>query len=271
MNLLQRLGLSSRVEAYRQEAASDGIGATELVALREGDAREIEALYRMGALAQLRERKGRSRDLAQLIGTSVGEGLYLCDALQHALDNAGDVCEFGVAQGATSRLLAGELSADTRGHDRNLWLFDSFEGLPQPSAKDKLIDDIFKLGTMDAYAGTMRCARTLVETKLRDAGCPEHRVHIKQGWVEETIRTAPLPSKVAFAYVDFDFYQPILDALHWLDTVTEPGARIVVDDYGFFSDGAQAATDEFVAECGGRWQLSFPLPSAGKFALLQRV
>lgn len=42
MNLLQKLGLRSRADAFRQEAISDGIGAPELVALREGDAREID-------------------------------------------------------------------------------------------------------------------------------------------------------------------------------------------------------------------------------------
>ena len=271
MNLLQKLGLRSRADAFRQEAISDGIGAPELVALREGDAREIEALYRESVLAGLRERPGRSRDLAQLIGTSVGEGLHICHELQHALEIHGDLCEFGVAQGATSRLLANELMADPRGQGRTPWLFDSFEGLPKPTAKDRLIDDIFNLGSMDAYAGTMRCARTLVEAKLHDAGFPRDRMHIKQGWVEETIRAQPLPMKVAFAYVDFDFYQPIVDALAWLDGVTSRGARVVVDDYGFFSEGAQAATDEFVAACQGRWSLSLPPASAGRFAMLTRA
>ena len=105
-NIGERLGIRAANAAYYQTAVSDGIGAPELAALREGDAREIEALYRATTLGGLRPRDGRSRELAQLIGTTVGEGLYICDALQHALDVPGDVCEFGVAQGATSRLLA---------------------------------------------------------------------------------------------------------------------------------------------------------------------
>jgi O-methyltransferase len=270
-NIGERLGIRAANAAYYQTAVSDGIGATELVALREGDAREIEALYRATTLAALRPREGRARDLAQLIGTTVGEGLYICDALQHALEGPGDICEFGVAQGATSRLLARELMADARAQVRSLWLFDSFEGLPRPTAKDRLLDDIFKLGNMAAYEGTMRCARSLVETKLRDAGFPAERTQIKEGWVERTIREAPLPAAVCFAYVDFDFYQPIADALAWLDTVTGRGSRVIVDDYGFFSEGAQIATDEFVAATGGRWKFSLPAPSAGKFALLERV
>ncbi len=275
MNLLARMGLRSRADHYRQPATGDGIGRTELVALREGDAREIEALHRAGTLPTLRPRADRARDLAQLIGTSIGEGLHVCHELQLALDadltGSGAVCEFGVAQGATSRLLARELMADERAERRELWLFDSFEGLPKPSAKDRLIDDIFNLGSMEAYAGTMHCPRALVESKLAEIGFPAARTRIKQGWVDAALAVEPLPARVAFAYVDFDFYQPILDALRWLDGVTAPGARVVVDDYGFFSEGAQLATDEFVAASGGRWTLALPVPCAGHFAMLARV
>jgi O-methyltransferase len=260
---------------YRQPATGDGIGKAELIALRESDAREIEALHRAGTLPELRARVDRAQDLAQLIGTSVGEGLHVCRELQLALDadptGEGAVCEFGVAQGATSRLLARELMAETRSERRELWLFDSFEGLPKPSAKDRLIDDIFNLGSMEAYAGTMHCPRELVEARLANIGFPAERTRIKQGWVAAALSIQPLPAKVAFAYVDFDFYQPILDALRWLDTVTVAGARVVVDDYGFFSEGAQLATDEFVAESDGRWSLAMPVPCAGHFAMLTRI
>jgi O-methyltransferase len=275
MNLLDRLGLRSRAGAYRQPATSDGIGKAELAGLREADAREIEALHRAGTLSALRPRADRAHDLAQLIGTSIGEGLHICHELQLALDadaaGCGAICEFGVAQGATSRLLARELMADARAERRELWLFDSFEGLPKPSPQDRLINDIFNLGSMDAYAGTMHCPRALVEAKLAEIGFPAARTRIKQGWVDAALAAQPLPARVAFAYVDFDFYQPILDALRWLDGVTALGARVFVDDYGFFSEGAQLATDEFVAASGGRWRIALPVPCAGHFAMLARI
>ncbi len=73
--------------------------------------------------------------------------------LNRALGLDGDVCEFGVAQGATSALIANEI----RGTEKDLWLFDSFEGLPKPTDHDILIDDIFNLGSIDRYQGTMAC------------------------------------------------------------------------------------------------------------------
>ena len=64
----------------------------------------------------------------ELIGTTIGEAIYVIQNLHEGLRVSGDVCEFGVAQGATSRLLASEIMST----DRKLWLFDSFEGLPAP-------------------------------------------------------------------------------------------------------------------------------------------
>jgi Macrocin-O-methyltransferase (TylF) len=43
-----------------------------------------------------------------------------------------------VAQGATSQLMAAEFQSEK---ERNLWLFDSFEGLPRPSSQYELIND----------------------------------------------------------------------------------------------------------------------------------
>jgi hypothetical protein len=245
--------------------------ALTMLRIRQNDCRELEALYRRFVLPDLAPRAGRDEDLFGLIGTTVGEGLYICDALRRAFAVPGDLCEFGVAQGATSRLLARELLADPRGAGRRFWLFDSFEGLPKPSEKDVLIDDIFRLGSMDAYAGTMRCPRELVESKLAEATLPAERYRIKAGWVDRTLAEAPLPERVAFAYVDFDFYEPIKVALDWLDPRMPVGATIVVDDYGFFSQGAQTAVDEFVAAQGGRWSLALPVEAAGKFCILAKT
>jgi hypothetical protein len=49
-----------------------------------------------------------------------------------------------------------------------------------------------------------------------------------------------------------------------------PGGHAVVDDYGWFSAGAQAAVDEFVAAHPGRWTRTLPVPAAGTFAVLAR-
>jgi O-methyltransferase len=232
------------------------------------DAGEVEELYRRFLFTDLPQREGRARDLSDLIGTTVSEAIYVIKNLHDGLKVAGDVCEFGVAQGATSKLLASEILPL---NERKFWLFDSFEGLPAPTREDKLIHDIFKLGTMEKYKGTMASPESEVLGKLASVKFPRERIKVKKGWVKDAIKTGELPAKVAFAYVDFDFYEPIKDALEFLDTRMPAGGRIVVDDYGYFSEGAQLAVDQFVAAAGDRYKFEMPLPFAGHFCILSKV
>jgi O-methyltransferase len=231
------------------------------------DMDEMEELIRLVALPDLPRREGRAHDLSILMGTTVCEAFYMIDALHKALKaTEGAVCEFGVAQGATSRLLAQEIRAS----DRRLYLFDSFEGLPKPTSKDRLIHDMFNLGSMDAYTGTMRRPESEVLSKLADINFPMDRVEVMKGWANETLAGPRAPAKIAFAYIDFDLYEPIRDTLAYVDVHSTAGARVVVDDYGFFSEGVQLATDEFVAASRGRWIAQKPLAFAGHFITLER-
>lgn len=207
---------------------------------------------------------GRSELLAQLLGTQLPEAIYVINYLHQSLKLPGDVCEFGVAQGATSALLANEI----RHTDKLLWLFDSFAGLPKPTAKDTLIHDIFSLGAIEKYAGTMAYGVNEVLERLRAISYPPARVKIVPGYIESTISGADLPERVCFAYVDFDFYEPILIVLNYLNEHLSRGGSIVVDDYGFFSSGAQTAVDEFLAAHSVQYDLVLPDESAGHFAIL---
>jgi hypothetical protein len=231
------------------------------------DAVEVEELYRRFVFPGLPRDERRARLLHELIGTTIGEAIYIIQNLHEGLRVPGDVCEFGVAQGATSRLLASEIMST----DRKLWLFDSFEGLPAPGPQDKLINDIFSLGSMDKYKGTMASPEAEVRSKLDSISFPSARTKVKKGWVSDSIKSGELPAQVAFAYVDFDFYEPIKDALEFLDGRMPPGGRIVVDDYGFFSEGAQLAVDQFVARVGSRFKFELPLPFAGHFCVLNKL
>jgi len=245
--------------------------ARRLLRVRRQDMAEMEALYRAFLLPALPEDRGRDAALFGLYGTTIGEGLHILEALHKALASgaAGDVCEFGCNEGHTSRLIAREILAHAPG--RTLWLYDSFEGLPPPSEKDRLIDDIAGRGSMAAYAGDMRAREDQVRDKLAEVHFPAERRRVVKGWIDKTLAGPEVPGAVAFAYVDFDFYEPIRLALAFLDHTMGAGGWAVVDDYGFFSEGAQLAVDEFVAASGGRWVRHMPHPAAGKFCLLERV
>ena len=225
------------------------VGA-RVVSLRENeraDARRrelVDALYAVYAgavLPSLEDRAGRGDLLQELQGTQVPEAMYLLHYLQRALrSGSGDVVEMGVAQGATSALLANELLDD----DRQLWLYDSFEGLSAPTAEDILIDDIEGLGTMGAYAGAMANPEASVRNRLDKVGFPAQRLRVVKGFVDESM---PVPDEVAFAYLDFDLYAPMLTGLRMLAPRTRTGSVLMIDDYQFFSTGVEQAVSEFLA------------------------
>jgi O-methyltransferase len=228
---------------------------------------EVEAFFRETVFPDLPSRTGRAELLAVHDGTTVIEAMYLLDYLHKALPFNGDVCEFGVARGASSVVIANDI-LDT---NKTLWLFDSFEGLPAPTEKDVLIDDIAGLNSMAAYEGEMAYSVDLVEDKLRSIGFPAGRSRIIEGFVPDIFERTDLPANVCFAYVDFDFYEPILAALRFLDSRLSPGGYIMVDDYGFFSSGAKSAVDEFIEEQGQIYDFILPPAAAGKFCVMCKV
>jgi len=228
---------------------------------------EIESAWRQLAFVDLPERSRRVALLGELQGTGLTEAMWLLERLHRSLPLAGDVCEFGVAQGATSALLANEI----RNTSKLLWLFDSFQGLPAPTAQDVLVDDIYGLGSIDRYAGRMVEQPGQVLRRLRNTDFPLARARIVPGFIEDTIQQPGLPEQVCFAYVDFDFYAPIRTALEFLAPRVSGGGFVIVDDYGHFSAGAQTAVDEFIAQQPGRWTLETPPGFAGQFAILQKA
>jgi len=215
--------------------------------------------------------ENRARLLARLMGTPPSEAYFLVRALAACREIPGDVCEFGVAQGETSALIANEIAGLV---GKRLHLFDSFEGLPKPTDKDRLKDDIDSLGSMGAYAGGMSFPDDMVHRRLAAIAFPPDRYVIHKGFIEKLIsEDKALPDRVSFAYVDFDFYEPIKVALEFLHGVTSGGAMIIVDDYDYFSTGAKAAVDEFIEAkkgAGTIYEAFVPDKSFGHFAVITR-
>lgn len=230
--------------------------------------KEIEGLYKeflFEALPTYDET--RIRLISKLLGTGISEAIYILNYLHKSLELEGDICEFGVAQGATSALMAYEI----RKTNKKIWLFDSFEGLTKPSENDILKDDIFNLGSIEAYEGTMSCKIDMVKERLNDIAFPLSRTKIVPGFIEKTINYPNLPDKVCFAYLDFDFYEPTLIALNFLDKVLQTNGFVIVDDYDFFSTGVKTAVDEFIQSNKQKYRFSLPIKAAGHFCVIEKL
>ena len=121
--------------------------------------------------------------LTKLQGTSIPEAYFIIKGLVDTIDVSGDICEFGVAQGFTSVVIANEI----RGSKKIFHLFDSFEGLPGPSPEDELKDDIFSLGNIKSYKGKMKYPEEMVIKGLKGIHFPESMYRIHKGFIENVL------------------------------------------------------------------------------------
>jgi|GEM_PF-1216462 hypothetical protein len=230
---------------------------------------ELELMYKKYVFKdmELAEDPLSYKLLYNLIGTGNSEAIYIRYYLKKCLQLEGDVCEFGIAQGTTSAMLAN----DIKNSNKHLWLFDSFEGLSIPTEKDILKNDIFHLGSMDKYAYSMKCSIEEVKERLKEIDIDETRIKIIPGFIEKTVLEEEVKknlNSVSFAYIDFDLYDPILTALKFLHKRTKKGSVIIVDDYDFFSTGAKTAVDEFVHDNRDYYELCLPNDCAGHFCII---
>jgi len=206
--------------------------------------------------------------IQRLLGTQPSEAYFIINLLEKTEKIDGDVCEFGIAQGETSALIANEI----RLTKKKLHLFDSFEGLPKPTEKDILKDDIDGLGNISAYKGTMSSPEEMVARRLKSVRFPKSRYIIHKGFIEDLVREKNgFPGEISFSYLDFDFYKPTKITLDFLDKVTGRGSVVLVDDYDFFSTGVKTAVDEFISEKNKhteKYKLSVPDKVFGHFAII---
>lgn len=164
---------------------------------------------------------------------------------------SGDVVEVGVWRGGSMMLSA--LTLLNANDMRELWLYDTFAGLPKPD--EKLDINLKGIRAIDAWnprsfdgKTSYWCYSTEEETRsnMLKTGYPENRLHFIKGMVEETM-PRNLPDKIAILRLDTDFYSSYKHVLtHAWDRIM-PGGICILDDYGHFN-GARIATEEFLKE-----------------------
>lgn len=157
----------------------------------------------------------------------------IIETLRGCLDVPGDVVELGCYKGDTSLILAEII----RGTGKKLWIYDSFEGLPQKSTQDESA-----LGE-DFKAGELYVTKREVKQRFLRAGLTVPV--IKKAWFNE-LTHSDLPSQICFAFLDGDFYQSIKDSLGLVGPKMAKGGVILVHDYNNVSlPGVAKAVDEW--------------------------
>lgn len=191
-----------------------------------------------------------------LVGVGGLEATYELARNMNARNIAGDFVELGVARGGCAALLGATIFDPGIGAEklggRTLWLFDSYEGLPDPTEKDFAFDGQEVATGMHVRplpAGS--CLGTLQEVRqllLGRRGFPESRIRFVKGWFQDTIPSVGSEiSAIAILRIDGDWYESTKVCLEGLyDKVVTRGA-VIIDDYEVCY-GCERAVHEFLAD-----------------------
>jgi O-methyltransferase len=198
--------------------------------------------------------------------TSVEEILALIDAVRYIETNniSGAIVECGVWRGGMM-ILAAELLRRLGSTDRDLYLYDAFEGMP-PAADDDIrfdgrtTDEVKRLeGVKGAWC---LASKDEVTSNLLSTGYPAENLHIVDGYVEDTLPSTG-PSEISILRLDTDWYASTKHELIHLYPRLAPGGILIIDDYGYWK-GSKKAVDEYFLENGDQHPLLQRIDMAGR-------
>jgi O-methyltransferase len=143
----------------------------------------------------------------------------------------GSTAECGVFKGVSSALICATLKGtyDSAAH----YGFDSFEGLPEPTANDAAWQQ-----------GQLAVPHAAAQQHLAEFDF----CRLVVGWIPETFRGLEQQS-FRLVHIDVDLEQPTRESLDFFYPRAISGALFFFDDYGFRScPGARSAIDAFMVD-----------------------
>lgn len=194
--------------------------------------------------------------------TSPARIVALIDAVGYVTANQipGAIVECGVWRGGSTMaaLLTFMNLSDT---SREVFLFDTFEGMSAPTAKDVMFDGTSAESLLEnsdrkeeeanywCYAGVESVRQNVLKT-----GYPAAKLHFVKGKVEDTL-PAGAPGQIALLRLDTDWYESTKHEMEHLYPRLANNGVLIIDDYGHWK-GARQAVDEYFTAQGFRPLLS---------------
>ncbi len=172
----------------------------------------------------------------------------------------GAFVECGVWKGGASFVLAHQ--ARKEGAHRPVWMFDSFEGMPNPVPEDGRVALELAGNRADGALEPIHFNHEPSFEKVKEffyqvQGFSPDDVHIVKGWFQHTLpeyksRVGP----IAILRLDGDFYESTKCSLEQLYPLVAEGGCVIVDDYNYpHFPGCKKAVDEFIAGLGEKVRL----------------
>jgi O-methyltransferase len=178
----------------------------------------------------------------------------LVDAVRYCVrrDVPGAFAECGVWRGGS--VLAMILTLQELGlSDRDIHLYDTFEGMTAPTEVDVSPLHTPALDLWDRTQGMPWPEffdpevfnEEMVRETVLSTGYPQERLHFVRGPVESTL-PEHAPERLALLRLDTDWYESTRHELRHLYPRLSSGGVLIVDDYGEW-EGARRAVDEYFA------------------------
>ena len=171
----------------------------------------------------------------------------------------GDIVECGVWRGGSMMAVIATLQR-LGAPPRMLHLYDTFEGMTAPTARDYTSRDrrsaskILSTEDRQDSATWAYAPLELVRRNIGATGYPGQFVNYIRGPVEETLPNQ-IPELIAILRLDTDWYESTRHELVQLYPRLVSGGVLIIDDYGHWN-GAREAVDEYVSENGLKLLLS---------------
>ena len=185
----------------------------------------------------------------------------------------GDLAECGVWRGGSIMAIALRLK-EMGVTDRQIWLYDTFEGMTEPTAEDVESDsgrhakdllDTTAVGDGNnvwAYSPIEDVRHNVISTNY-----PSELMRFVAGDVAITLHQE-VPSRVSLLRIDTDWYESTKAAMEVLYPRLSLGGVCILDDYGHW-EGARQAVDEYFANSDSR-PLMHPIDYSGRIFIKTR-
>lgn len=177
-----------------------------------------------------------------MMGPGALNNLHSCLDTIRTADVSGDLMEAGVWRGGGCIFMRAYLMAHGLS-DRQVWVADSFEGLPKPDPRYEA-DANDTLWTSDYLA----VSEEQVKSNFCKYNLLDERVVFLKGFFSQTMPSANV-ERLALLRLDGDMYESTWVVLENLYGKVSTGGFIIIDDYGMI-DGCNKAVDDFRIQNG---------------------
>jgi hypothetical protein len=155
----------------------------------------------------------------------------------------GDIIDIGVYEGHSAILAITKLT-ELNHINRNIYLYDTFEGMPVPSDEDgNVIQDLYKLETKKTKWAYCSLASVSKQVNV-NTSYDQNKIFYIKGMVEDTL---PINNhdKIAYLRLDTDYYSSTKAELEYLYPKLQSGGVLIVDDYKSKFVGCTKAVDDY--------------------------